>query len=76
MNLLISLSAVYLSLPLASAAGLWSAQLRHLLPWSPLLFVFHSVGAVPAVRPALEVLAMIFVPLFSARRVVLLVTPS
>jgi len=63
MNLLISLSTAYLSLPLGIAAGLWSAQVRHVLPWKPFSFTFHSIGTVPAVGPALEILAMIFVPL-------------
>ena len=63
MNVLISLSTAYLSLPLGIAAGLWSVQLRHVLPWQPFSFTFHSIGAVPAIGPALEILAMIFVPL-------------
>ena len=64
MNVLISVLGVYLSLPLGIAAGLWSAQLRHVLPWHPFSFTFHSINAVPVVGPALELLAMIFVPLF------------
>ena len=64
MNALISVSTAYLALPLGIAAGLWSAQLRHLLPWKPISFSFRNIGAVPAAGPALEVLAMIFVPLF------------
>ena len=63
MNILISLSTACLSLPLGIAAGLWSAQLRHVLPWKPLAFTFHSIGAVPVVGPVLEFLAMILVPL-------------
>ena len=63
MNVLISLSTVYLSLPLGIAAGLWSAHLRPYLPWKPLSFTFLSIGGVPVIGPALEVLAMIFVPL-------------
>ncbi len=62
-NVLISLSTAYLSLPLGIAAGLWSAQLRHILPWQPFSFTFHRMGAVPIVGPALELVAMIFVPL-------------
>ena len=62
-NVLISLSTAFLSLPLGIAAGLWSGQLRHLLPWKPISFRFHSIGAVPVVGPVLEILAMIFVPL-------------
>jgi sterol desaturase/sphingolipid hydroxylase (fatty acid hydroxylase superfamily) len=64
MNILISLSTVFLSLPLGIAAGLWSGQLRHLVPWKPLSFSFHSIGGIPVVGPGLEILAMIFVPLF------------
>jgi sterol desaturase/sphingolipid hydroxylase (fatty acid hydroxylase superfamily) len=64
MNTLISFTTVYLSLPLGIAAGLWSSQLRHLLPWKPFAFSFHNIGAIPVAGPTLEVLAMIFVPLF------------
>jgi sterol desaturase/sphingolipid hydroxylase (fatty acid hydroxylase superfamily) len=63
-NVLISLSTAFLSLPLGIAAGLWSGQLRHLLPWKPISFSFHNIGAVPLVGPGLEIVAMIFVPLF------------
>jgi sterol desaturase/sphingolipid hydroxylase (fatty acid hydroxylase superfamily) len=63
MNVLISVSTAYLSLPFGIAAGLWSAHLRHVLPWQPFSLAFHSIGAVPAIGPALEILAMIFVPL-------------
>jgi sterol desaturase/sphingolipid hydroxylase (fatty acid hydroxylase superfamily) len=62
-NILISLSTAFLSLPLGIAAGLWSGKLRHLLPWKPISFSFHSIGAFPVVGPGLEILAMIFVPL-------------
>jgi hypothetical protein len=64
MNLLISLSTVYLSLPLGIVAGLLSAHARHLLPWKSFSFTFHNIGAIPIAGPALEILAMIFVPLF------------
>jgi hypothetical protein len=63
MNILISLSTAYLSLPLGIAAGLWSAQLRPVLPWHPFSFTFHGISAIPTVGPALELLAMIFIPL-------------
>ena len=63
MNIVISLSTVYLSLPLGIAAALWNGQLRPFLPWKPLSLTFHSIGAVPFVGPGLELLAMIFVPL-------------
>ena len=64
MNILISLSTAFLSLPLGIAAGLWSGQLRHLLPWKPISFTFSNIGALPVVGPELEILAMIFAPLF------------
>jgi sterol desaturase/sphingolipid hydroxylase (fatty acid hydroxylase superfamily) len=64
MNILISLSTAGLSLPFGIAAGLSSSRLRHLLPWKPLAFSFHTIGAVPIVGPELEILAMIFFPLF------------
>jgi sterol desaturase/sphingolipid hydroxylase (fatty acid hydroxylase superfamily) len=64
MNILISLSTAFLSLPLGIAAGLWSSRLRQFLPWKPLSFSFHSIGAIPAVGPGLEILAMILFPLF------------
>jgi sterol desaturase/sphingolipid hydroxylase (fatty acid hydroxylase superfamily) len=62
-NILISLSTAYLSLPLGIAAGLWSAHLRHVLPWRPFSFTFHNIGAIPVVGSALEFIAMILVPL-------------
>ena len=64
MNILISLSTAFLSLPLGITAGLWSGKLRHLLPWKPISFTFQSIGNFPVVGPGLEILAMIFVPLF------------
>jgi sterol desaturase/sphingolipid hydroxylase (fatty acid hydroxylase superfamily) len=64
LNILISLSTAYLSLPLGTAAGLWSSQLRHLLPWNPVSFSFHTLGALPMAGPGREILAMIFFPLF------------
>ena len=64
MNTLISVSSAYLALPLGIAAGIWSAQVRHFLPWKPISFSFHNLGAIPLAGPVLEILAMIFVPLF------------
>jgi sterol desaturase/sphingolipid hydroxylase (fatty acid hydroxylase superfamily) len=64
MNIAINVSTAFLSLPLGIAAGQWSSQLRHLMPWKPISFTFHNIGAVPVVGPGLEILAMIFVPLF------------
>jgi sterol desaturase/sphingolipid hydroxylase (fatty acid hydroxylase superfamily) len=63
-NLLISLSTAYLSLPLGISAALLSGKFRHLLPWKPLSMSFNSVAAVPVVGPGLKLVAMIFVPLF------------
>jgi sterol desaturase/sphingolipid hydroxylase (fatty acid hydroxylase superfamily) len=64
MNFLIGASTVYLSLPLGITAGLLSSKLRPLLPWRPFSFSFHNIAAIPLIGPGLEVLAMIFVPLF------------
>jgi sterol desaturase/sphingolipid hydroxylase (fatty acid hydroxylase superfamily) len=64
LNVLVSLSTACLSLPLGIAAGIWSSQLRHTLPWKPISFSFHTIGALPIVGPGLEVLALIFCPLF------------
>lgn len=62
-NILISLSTAYLSLPVGISAALCSSKLRHVLPWKPLSWTFSSIRAVPTVGPALELLAMVFVPL-------------
>lgn len=64
LNILISWSTACLALPLGTAAGLWSARLHHLLPWKPFSFTFENIGSLPIAGPVLEVLAMIFVPLF------------
>jgi sterol desaturase/sphingolipid hydroxylase (fatty acid hydroxylase superfamily) len=64
LNILILLTTVALSAPLGISAGLWSSQLRQYLPWEPISFTFDSIAAIPLVGPPLEVLAMIFVPLF------------
>jgi len=64
LNLLISLSTTFLSLPLGIFAGLCSSRLRHFLPWKPMSWSFHSIAAVPFVGPGLELAAMILVPLF------------
>ena len=63
-NILISLSTAFLSLPLGIAAGLRSSQLRPLLPWKPISFGFHSIGAQSVVWPEVEILVMTFAPLF------------
>ena len=62
MNVLISLSTSVLTLPAGIAAGLVGGRLRQLLPWRSWSFSFDSLGQVPVAGPALEVLAMIFVP--------------
>jgi len=64
LNILISLSTAYLSLPLGMAAGLLSGKLRHLLGWNAFSFSFHRIGTFPVIGSGLEVLAMILVPLF------------
>ena len=63
LNILISASSVYLALPAGMAAGICSIHLRGLLPWEALAFSFDSIAAVPLAGPALEVLALVFVPL-------------
>src|SRR6266513_1768975 len=56
----------WLLLPLIPfiAAGLLSGKLRHLLPWKPLSISFRDLGTLPVVGPGLEIVAMIFIPLF------------
>ena len=63
MNVWISLCTAFLSLPIGIVAGLWNGKLCNLLPWKPLSFGFHSIGAVPVIGSGFEMLAMIFVPL-------------
>jgi sterol desaturase/sphingolipid hydroxylase (fatty acid hydroxylase superfamily) len=62
-NILISLSTACLSLPLGIVAGLWSGKLHQFLPWKPISFSFGRIAAIPIAGHALEILAMIFVPL-------------
>jgi sterol desaturase/sphingolipid hydroxylase (fatty acid hydroxylase superfamily) len=64
MNVLISISTAYLSLPLGISAALLSGKLHRFLPWKPLSWSFNSMAAVPVVGPGLKLFAMIFVPLF------------
>lgn len=64
MNIWISLTTAFLSLPLGMAAGLWSSRLRHVLPWTPISFTFHKLDAVPFLGHGLTIVAMILVPLF------------
>jgi hypothetical protein len=75
MNILISLSTAFLSLPLGIAAGLWSGQLRHLLPWKPISFSFHNMGALPVVGPDWKS-CNDFRPTLYPRFLVLLVAPD
>ncbi len=63
-NVALSLSTAYLSLPLGILAALWSEALRHAVGWKPVSITFHALGAVPGIGPGLELVAMIFVPLF------------
>src|SRR5688572_10524272 len=63
-NILISITSAVLALPLGIAAYLWSTRLKGVLPWEPISFSFSDLGTVPIVGPAVEILAMIFVPLF------------
>ena len=62
-NILVSVSGLILSYPFGVLAGLWSAQVRQHLPWHAISFSFADVGTVPTVGPALEIFAMITVPL-------------
>jgi sterol desaturase/sphingolipid hydroxylase (fatty acid hydroxylase superfamily) len=63
-NVLISSTTAFLAKPAGVAIGMASAGLREHLPWAPLSFSYGTIGAVPHVGGALEVFAMIFVPLF------------
>ena len=67
MNILISLSAAFLSMPLGIAAGIWSSRLRHLLPWTPISFSFHGLDGIPIFGHVLAMAARIsFGCLFTA----------
>lgn len=63
-NIAIALIATYLTLPAGVAAGLLAEAVRAALPWQPVALSFASIGQVPQIGGALEILAMIFVPLF------------
>ena len=65
MNILIALTTSYLALPLGILAGMWSASVRHHLPWKAISLSFHNIAAVPVVGRPLEIAAMIFVPLLA-----------
>jgi sterol desaturase/sphingolipid hydroxylase (fatty acid hydroxylase superfamily) len=65
MNILIALTTSYLALPLGILAGMWSADVRHYLPWKAISLSFHNLAAVPMVGRPLEIAAMIFVPLLA-----------
>jgi sterol desaturase/sphingolipid hydroxylase (fatty acid hydroxylase superfamily) len=62
-NILVGVSGLILSYPFGVLAGLWSAQVREHLPWHTISFSFADIGRVPTVGPALDILAMITVPL-------------
>lgn len=62
-NILISSTTLILALPAGVAIGMASAAVRPLLPWQTIAFSYDAIGQVPYVGGALEVLAMIFVPL-------------
>jgi sterol desaturase/sphingolipid hydroxylase (fatty acid hydroxylase superfamily) len=63
-NILISSTTAFLAKPAGVAIGMASESLRGQLPWTPLAFSYSSIGAVPHVGEILEIVAMIFVPLF------------
>jgi sterol desaturase/sphingolipid hydroxylase (fatty acid hydroxylase superfamily) len=63
LNILISVTTVYLALPAGIAGGILGEQLRELSPWSPLALSFEPIAAVPLAGPSLEVLALTFAPL-------------
>jgi len=63
LNILISISTLFLALPVGVAAGIGSASLRQYLPWQPIAFSFADIGHVPMIGGALEIAALIFVPL-------------
>lgn len=64
MNIMVVLSTACLALPAGLAAGLWSTQVHKWLPWDRLSLSFNSIGQIPFVGSGLEILAMIFIPLF------------
>lgn len=63
-NILISSTTAFLAKPAGVAIGMAGTSLREHLPWQPLAFSYSTVAAVPHVGGVLEVLAMIFLPLF------------
>lgn len=63
-NLTISLSTSVLMVPFGLAAGLLAQQLRAHLPWAPFELSFDTIARVPVAGPALQVAAMVAVPLF------------
>lgn len=63
LNILISFTTMFLALPAGVAAGLWGARIREALPWQPIAFGFDTIGRIPVAGGALEIFAMIFVPL-------------
>jgi len=63
MNVLINWTTMLLTLPVGIAAGMASVALRAYLPWRPIAFDFDTIGTLPRVGGAIEIAAMIFVPL-------------
>jgi sterol desaturase/sphingolipid hydroxylase (fatty acid hydroxylase superfamily) len=63
LNVLISLSTSVMMVPVGVAAGLASRGLRAHLPWTPLAFSFDRIARLPVGGRALELLAMVLVPL-------------
>lgn len=63
-NVLISSTTIFLAKPIGVAIGLASTSLRGHLPWKPFAFSYSTIGAIPYAGGILEILAMIFVPLF------------
>jgi sterol desaturase/sphingolipid hydroxylase (fatty acid hydroxylase superfamily) len=64
LNILISTATLFLAMPLGVLAGMGSEALRAVLPWQPpLSFGYASIGHVPAIGGALQIVAMIFLPI-------------
>lgn len=63
-NILISATTAFLAKPAGVAIGMASTSLRDNLPWKTVAFSYSSIASVPYVGGVLEILAMIFLPLF------------
>lgn len=62
-NILIASTTLFLVIPAGLAAGIASEALRGHLPWRPLAFSYDRISQLPHFGGALEIVAMIFVPL-------------